>query len=446
MPDQELRMRAKFEGGDQAAGELKKVDEAQKKVGKTTSAQTKAVKQATTAQKKLNAGTSDYAELLSRVHPALGAMFMSAVQGGKILSDLANQKLSLTSITKKMGSAILGAGNAIKLLGATGVAVVGLTILWKVIAKVRRETQRAHEAIQKMIVAQTEWAEKSIHDAQAVAAARDEASQRRRPFSFAQQESVRATLDAAPEDVRERLKSITRALGGAVGFGRAPGEFRGTDLEMLARLGWQPEPEAPQWSNVASAQTFLTRRQDDAAVIETRRREERAALRQRAVQEAVGEGWAGRPNLRALITEKAAGLGLDGEIDRLVEIAIKQIREDVKLRADEGGYQLFELASTPGARGASALPQGRGVGFFESPLWGTGGPRAGGESLTTPQALALTEALRELTTEIRAHHAVPGAANIQAAMVNVHPTSASVQRAEICNGQNWADRMGIEGN
>jgi len=142
-------MRVEVKGADKAAGDLKKVDQAQKGVGKTTTAQTKGLKEATEAQKKLNASESDYTELLSRIHPALGAVAMASVKATKIAGDLATQQINLGGVLRKTSGAIKANAKALLLVGAGGAvfaAIAALVTVWGRLKESVEESTRALSA------------------------------------------------------------------------------------------------------------------------------------------------------------------------------------------------------------------------------------------------------------------------------------------------------------
>lgn len=420
MPEDKLKYTVEVAGAEKSASQLKKVDEAKQSVAKRTATQTAAVTDATKAQDGLNASEGDYIALLTVSSPLLGRVVDATVKGVKILSSLAKQEISVTSLAKKMSGAVGAAGNAIKLLGASGVAVAGLALLWKAISSVREEARLAAEAVKALIDRQTELAQQSAAAARAISAERDATSKRRKPFTFAQEEAVRLTREAAPADIREKLGPILGALGGAKGFGPAPGEFLGTELEALARLGFQPEAEAPQRFNVAKARALLERRQESRAIIEERRRIQRATQTRRAAAQALGPGAEGRGDLAAIVSPIAEQLGIDPQ--RLQELVVGEVQE--------GGLRRKFLGELPGQR------------IQQKPLSFTAGFR-GLETTNVTEIAAMDQVMRRLLDVMEL---IEQQGRINVGYQVIMGADAAAAKARETNGQSSASVSGIEGN
>ncbi len=384
------------EGTDQASKNLHQVQDAQDGLTTKSKEAVKPTEKLIEAQGKLNAAEGDYIFLLSRISPALGGMVDAALKGGKVLTDLGSQKINLTAITKKLTSSVGGAAKGIKLLGATGLAIGGLTALYKAINKVREESARAAAAIKALIDRNTELAQQSQDAAQAITASRDVgARDHRLPFTFAQQESVRLTREAAPQDIREKLDPILAAVGGAQGFGPTPGEFTGAELESLARLGFQPLPEYPIDTNTRIGRRFLESRQEAIAVIEQRRKDARETQTARAAQEAISQGDAGRGNLRTIVEGLAGDLGLDP--DELMEISVAELqrRHELRQRYNEQGLSKARIGGPSRRIRGSVVER---LVDITGPSSGIPQVEVGGErrSATVPELAALDEVIRRL--------------------------------------------------
>ncbi len=147
--DQDIRLNIEAAGADKAAGDVGKVDAAQKGLTDKTIDAKKPTEELDQATKKLTASEEDYTALLGRVHPALGAMADVMLKGSKVVGDLAAQEINLTAVTARATAALAAHKDTLKLLAAGGAVVAGIGAVISSLRAARAEHDRNTEAIQR---------------------------------------------------------------------------------------------------------------------------------------------------------------------------------------------------------------------------------------------------------------------------------------------------------
>lgn len=401
---QRLTVEVETKGGDPAAQELKKVDRAQRDVVDTTRESVKPTEAASDATKKATASTEDFTSAASRIHPVLGAYMDGMVKATRIAGEFANAQLHLGDVIAGVRSVIGKFANTLKLLGAVGVVIAGIKALTAAIGAFRDEMERANAAQRAFIQAQREADKAAKEAAEGMAQERDKMG-RKRPWTFQEQETIRETMAAAPEAMREQIKPIVEAVGGAAGFGAGAGPFTGGQLEQLATLGFEPVPEASQEYNRRQAERLLKRRRDDLAAIEERKRQQRAATTEHAAREALAGDLTGIANLEAITGPLAAQYGLDP--DEFLEIAQSELGEEFEFQKGlegmdprQAGLRKWLRGRYPSQRIREKLGYVPGLnerGFQGTPYVETG---QGSRPATLPELTALTEVFRRLLPAI----------------------------------------------
>jgi len=404
-----LAMDVVLTGAEAGAAQLRNLADAQERVAGFTKQSSglyvpsdlaTEIEATATAQDKLNVSTERYVSILSRIHPALGAMASVTVNTVKVAGDLANQQIRLRDVTDLAASALRRSADAIKLLGAGAIAYLGISKLIEVIRLMREEAARAREQVEALTAANTKLGQQSAEAAEQVAAGRDQAG-RRRPMTAGQLESIAQTLAAAPEAARDKLGPILQALGGAAGFGPAAGAMTGRELEMLARLGFEPSPGASMERETGRARRFLDRRADDVGAIEDRDREQRTMRGRAALDEVLqrGTGPRGFANLRALTDEIAREYALD--LDDFFEATKNKLTEEIRIQRRLPANVRRARAEALGEFALDPMNQALNPdqGFFTSPMPFIHGERPGFN--TRPATATELTALRELFEGLR---------------------------------------------
>lgn len=157
MGEEKLTLKTEVTGADATAASLEKVKKAQDAVtGGSTKATaataavaqgTDAVDKATASQEKLNASESDFVGVLSRLSPALGGFADAMLKGGKIAGDLAGKQIKFGEVLNAVTTAINKNAGALKLLGAAGAVVLGITLITNALAKMREESERLTKSL-----------------------------------------------------------------------------------------------------------------------------------------------------------------------------------------------------------------------------------------------------------------------------------------------------------
>jgi hypothetical protein len=230
-----------------------------------------------------------------------------------VAGDLASENLNLTSIFKGTTDAITKNAGGLALLGAGGLAVAGIGFLVNQIKKIGEEAEKAREGMEKLKKAQTDLERGEIASVRDIVAERDK-DRRQKPFTFEQEESVRKTFEAAPESLREKLGPLLKQFGGAKGFGAAPGEFTGPELEALAERGFEADAAVGSRINLRRARMFLRREGTAAAAIQERQRLEEEATRTKAAEEGTSpESMEGQPHFEEILERAAKRRGVEPE-------------------------------------------------------------------------------------------------------------------------------------
>lgn len=136
------------EGAEATGKAIRKVDEEQQQLGKTTKGQIKPTEDLTETQQKLNAAEGDYVGILGQIHPALGAVAGASINATKIAADMANKQISLRGALWKVTAAAKANIATLKLLGATGAVVAGIALVVKVYNSLRESMTRSTESLQ----------------------------------------------------------------------------------------------------------------------------------------------------------------------------------------------------------------------------------------------------------------------------------------------------------
>ncbi len=292
-------------------------------------------------QEQLNARTQDYIGLLNQIHPALGQFAMGMTRGVKVAGELASANLTWGGTVKSVTDALKNNVAALGLLGAGGVAILGLNFLISQWNEVKKKIREAEEAQEKFTKAQTKIEQSQMAEADAVVEARDR-DRRLKPFSKEQADAVERTIAAAPEDLRDELGPLLTEFGGGAQFGPGGGEFAATDLEKLARLGFKVDPSKSARVNAARAKRFLQKEAGDAAAIDERRSEEREALKAAAATEfADADSLEGAGHLETIAGPIAERFGL--ETDDLITAARKETSAAKTAQASGGRFSVEQI-------------------------------------------------------------------------------------------------------
>lgn len=339
MADAELRAKATGKGFKEVAAGIDKVAAAQKKVVAGTKEGAGVTRDAAGAQDELTSSSTGLLAVLIGISPRLGAMATILRDAFQSIGNLGTKVLSVKGIAKSATGTFSKFAGTIKLLGAAGVAFAGSKALFNAIQDVREASEQAEQSIQKMIDRLTEAVAASQAGAKEIAGNLD-TKPAKTPITFAQEQSVAATLEATPKEFRDIIKPILEEFGGAKGFGSGAGEFTGGELLDLARLSFKVLQGATQAASVNAGRAFLDERSGGREVIARRDRDRRAATNQRAAEEAIAGGEVGTPALDAIIGPLAEQLGVDS--DRVRELALIELQREFKTRR---GAQRFPEAS-----------------------------------------------------------------------------------------------------
>jgi len=395
-------------GGDQAARELGKVDQASNKVTKQTADSTKHTKDATDAQQKLNASESDYTELLGRVHPALGALAAATVKAGRVAGDLATKKIELGKALKAVTSGARNAAKSLLLIGAGGAVVAAIAAIVAVVRTMEAAYKAATEAIRADADALDE-ATKKIKEQEA--AIRDLANARERMAKIGLRES---------QQVRQAAQRDVERFGGAVGFDTAAkvrAEFHGAGLTeeqiqqlVLAAAGGaevtpKPGMEAPDRAGWAQYQLGLPGTQQAISAS----RKSAADLRRQLAQDAYRElqtSGGGVANLAEFLTPYLR----PGQDATEVARRMQDIGPDIEGAARRGPDAAVRPLFAPFDIGRLALEAAGGNIPVESAEPQGGWMSGWGKdyvSVPRDELNQMTIAMRELTRELQQGHFAP---------------------------------------
>ena len=286
------RLEAEFvtKGAGKAADDAKQVDKSLKGIGKTTDEGVKSTEKATEAQRKINASTEDYTSLLSRIHPALGAMSDALVKGGRVMGNFASQQIHLGSVLRKTRGAIVANAKALKLLGAVGLVIAGIAAIAKAIRTMREEFERATSAIKAHQQALNELEGKRQERSKAMEGLTD--AQRRDPVAIA--DEIRQ-LTTTAERIGKKFPdldagAVNRAVAGSRGTGMDFDQV--SDLAIIeGRMGGaRMEPGLPARVRGNRAYAALRRNASRLAGFKERERQQLLEAAQAAVGQTTGEG------------------------------------------------------------------------------------------------------------------------------------------------------------
>ena len=157
MADQELKIHAGLEGGEQTAAGLQRITEEQKKLAEATlqnaeanqdakgeaqrivdqyNVQGQATEKATTSQRGLNQTLSALARVAGDIHPELGAL----------VGDLA----SIVRTSRDASGGLSAFGSVLKNIFSGGIATLGFAALTKSIAEARAEAEKLRGELEKL--------------------------------------------------------------------------------------------------------------------------------------------------------------------------------------------------------------------------------------------------------------------------------------------------------
>ncbi len=405
--DTKLTITAVAQGVSQAADDLQKLADAQgkvgeagKQVGEQVQAAGKAEETAKSAIDGLSASHRDWLGLLRSIDPVLAEYARTLLHSVHVAGELANTNISLADAGKLASEGIGKLGGALGILGAAGLVFYGIDKLSDSIHKVKDEAEQARKALEDFHKAQTEIQRGPMESAAEIVAARDK-EKRLKPFNAAQTESVQQTMAAAPESLRPDLGPILEVLGGAKGFG-AGGNFRGSELEALARLGFKPREEASQGATEREARRFLAKRGGDFATVRERDRELRGAATESATQEAEHpDVTGGQANLRKIVEEQAKQFGVNSDlVQQEVE---REMERDARRRAVPKAVSQIIPAAAAFAAEPELIEERPGE-FPEAKIPGSDKTR----KLTSQEVSAIDNVLRGL---LEASHRMANAAD-----------------------------------
>lgn len=145
--DQDIRLNIEAQGAEQTSAQVGKVDAAQKGLTDQTKEAKKPTEELDTATKKLTATEETYTTLLSRIHPALGAMADVMVKGSRVAGDLATKKITLREVTDKLAGAVRANWKALTLFASIGGVIAGIAAIGAAVRAMKQEWDDAREAI-----------------------------------------------------------------------------------------------------------------------------------------------------------------------------------------------------------------------------------------------------------------------------------------------------------
>lgn len=320
-PTQKIEIVAAVQGTQQAAQELNKLSAAQEQVtgatapvAEATQKATEATKEATEATQAQTAAGSDYIALLREIDPALGRVADAMLKGGKIAGDLATKQIDLSNIGKLGTDVFAKYAGALKLLGAGAVALYGFGKLKESIKEVGDAAERSTKQLEGLQKVADKAAGKAADTADEVIAERDKLKTRQ-PFTHEEGQAVRETLQKAPADVRERLAPLLTEFGGGSQF-KGGGRFSASDLENLARLGFEPESEGNADFSAVRASAFLENNKPRVRAIDERQAQGREAATSAAVQEALQPDalGGGRVEFNRIVEESASQFRVSADL------------------------------------------------------------------------------------------------------------------------------------
>lgn len=435
-----LEVEAVTKGFDKVAGDAQKVDEALKGIGKTTEEGVKITENADDAQKKLNASIEQLGFLLGQVafgFRGLGARMFSVI---RVMGDFATKQIQLGKVTEMAGAMLGKFAGTLKTLGAALFVYVGISRLIEAITTLRREMKEAEEATKAVIKAQTELEKQARETAEALTASRA-TKRRQEPRTFEQEEAIRKTIEAAPADIKEAIKPILEALGGAKGFGPGAGIFTGGELESLTRLGFKPDDEVPQRINERRAQAELQRSEDQLRVIQQNLRDRQKARTERAAAEA----WTGKggESLNEIVASASQTYSQDPAV--MQEIAEQMLFDEAEFLRS---IRTWPEAAQESVRRQRGRMPGERVGYRSTTYWGGGGMpevEVGGESrkITAEEILVMTEIYKRLLPLLE-RMAENGPVTVTNNNTRIFGADGDSQRKRMIRGETM--RGGWEGN
>jgi len=436
LTDREAKIGIGLEGQQETVKGLKELEAAEGGVAEGATRQTKAAQKHTENQKALNASTSTYAELLSRVHPALGAVAAASVNAVRIAGDLATRQFSLTAAWKEGTAAVRKYSKSLLLIGAGGAVVAAISLIAATVHAMTEAFTRSTEAVR---------ADSDARDENIRTIKEQEAAIR----SLANARTEMERMDVAgSRDVRTAAQRDVDRFHGAVGYDAARDSramFYGTDLSpeeqeqlVLARAGGvaiDVDARASGVSRSRQARAALSRSASERA-IEAKRKEAEDLSRELAKQafRELSSAGGSTENLAEFVKQFLR----PGQDASAFARQLQAIGVDVQGATRSGPdkavnpltaiYDIFPLA-----RGAAAgkfpvetlEPQG----YFDT------GPLAK-NAIMVPrdEIVQMTQAVRELTRMLEVNTLVPPARPTIAHQTNVY-TNARAARRVVTNGE-----------
>jgi len=338
--EQDLTIRAKAEGTEQAAADVEKISEATGRLDGSTKKQADATDAATDAQGKLNAAEEDYIGLLAEVSPALAQFADGLLKGSKVAGDFATKNIDLGKALGTATSAAKANAGSLALIGSGGAVLAGIVAINKAIKAQTELYERNTEAIKRRTAAENELKEAQREEAKSIEAVADA----RRGGGF-DAETARAAAQQA-ERVGERVPDLdTGSVTTAAGiFGdKGLSDRQLAEAAFLIQSGrLTPEPTAPAAVN---AQLLSEARGQGADAIETFfRREDAQEREQRSTARQQATATTGASDALDRIIEAELGAGVD--VERIREL-VRHVGTTGGLSEGEGQIDAFGVATLP---------------------------------------------------------------------------------------------------
>ena len=331
--DVELRGSARIEGAQKAAGDLKKIAEAQDKVTSSQKNVTDAQGKGAEAASKASLSSEEYSTSLSRISPALGG-FVEGLRGAfKIAGDLGSQQISLTGIFKKTRSAIVGNAKALKTIAAGGAVAAGIFLIVKAVKLMREEFAKAHAEIKRT---QEELTKIKGEESDTRAAIESVADKRKRIGGATADQSRKGLEDF--KGISRQFEAIdksnlTDVVGNTLGLGLSREQIANTAiLQQSGRLQLQPDASGKSTTRYISSKieenqefltTFRTRESRQGQGLGDKRAfSGRTELEAAAAREATSQGGS-QTALNKLIGQKFPDLP-EEDAGRLADLAQDQ--------------------------------------------------------------------------------------------------------------------------
>ena len=323
--EQELKLKARLEGGEETAAGLDKISGAEERVADDTKKSAGATEEATTAQDKLNAAESDYIGILNSIHPALGQMVDAGLKASKVAGDMASANLSAVGIWQKLTAAIQANAAALKLIGAGGLVAVAIMAIVHATRKMKEEFEAATRAIEENARALTELKEAERDRQQAI-----EDIAERRPEGGLSADQARAAAQRA-KDIQMmqpwlQAEAIDRAAA-LYGERTREEQARAAYLQQAGKLSIEPTMPAAELE--ARLNAALERHAEAITAAFARERQQERELGEAARQQQADRTIGGSYEaILEFARRAAAGTGLDADELARMAAAFREVQAE----------------------------------------------------------------------------------------------------------------------